>query len=61
MLAPHHVLVGAMRRDELRRAVERPAQRVGLRVEPALVDALVGDVEREPGALPMLSTALVEL
>ncbi|HWT24386.1 MAG TPA: hypothetical protein VN213_12850, partial [Solirubrobacteraceae bacterium] len=60
-LAAHHVLVGAMRRDELRRAVERPAQRVGLRVEPALVDALVADVEHEPGALPMLSTALLEL
>ena len=50
-----------MRRDELRRAVERPAQRAGLRVEPELTDALVADVEREPGALPMLSTALLEL
>ena len=61
LLAAHHVLVGAMRRDELRRAVERPAQRVGLRVEPELTDALVADVEHEPGALPMLSTALLEL
>ena len=61
LLAAHHVLVGAMRRDELRRAVERPAQRAGLRVEPELTDALVADVEHEPGALPMLSTALLEL
>ena len=61
LLAAHHVLVSAMRRDELRRAVERPAQRAGLRVEPELTDALVGDVEHEPGALPMLSTALLEL
>ena len=61
LLAAHHVLVGAMRRDELRRAVERPAQRVGLRVEPELADALVADVEHEPGALPLLSTALLEL
>ena len=60
-LAAHHVLVGAMRRDELRRAVERPAARVGLEVEPELTDALVADVEHEPGALPMLSTALLEL
>ena len=52
---------GAMRRDELRRAVERPAPRVGLRVEPELADALVADVEHEPGALPLLSTALLEL
>jgi WD40 repeat protein len=50
-----------MRRDELRRAVERPAQRAGLHVEPELSEALVADVEHEPGALPMLSTALLEL
>ena len=61
LLAPNHVLVGPLRRDELRRAVECPAQRVGLRVEPVLVDALVTDVEHEPGGLPMLSTALLEL
>ena len=61
LLAANHVLVGPMRRDELRRAVERPALRVGLRVEPELADALVADVEDEPGALPLLSTALLEL
>ena len=61
LLAAHHVLVSAMRRDELRRAIERPALRAGLRVEPELTDALVADVEHEPGALPMLSTALLEL
>ena len=47
--------------DELRRAIECPAQRAGLIVEPELVDALVADVEGEPGALPLLSTALLEL
>ena len=61
MLDANTVLVGSMRRDELRRAVELPAQRAGLDVEPGLVEALVGDVEGEPGALPMLSTALMEL
>jgi DNA-binding SARP family transcriptional activator/WD40 repeat protein len=60
-LGANHVLVGAMARDELRRAIERPAQRVGLSVEPDLVDALLGDVENQPGALPLLSTALLEL
>jgi WD40 repeat protein len=30
-------------------------------VDPPLVDTLVGDVEGEPGALPLLSTALLEL
>ena len=60
-LGANHVLVGPMRASELRRAVELPAGRVGLRVEPELADALVDDVEGEPGALPLLSTALVEL
>jgi WD40 repeat protein/DNA-binding SARP family transcriptional activator/energy-coupling factor transporter ATP-binding protein EcfA2 len=61
LLATNHVLVGPMRRDELRRAVECPALRVGLRVEPELADALVADVEDQPGGLPLLSTALLEL
>ena len=44
MLGANHVPVGPMRRDELRRAIESPAQRAGLRVDAALVDALVADV-----------------
>ena len=60
-LAANHILVGPMQAAELRRAVELPAGRVGLRVEPELADALVADVEGEPGALPLLSTALLEL
>lgn len=61
LLAANHVLVGPMRRDELRRAIDYPSDRVGLRVERELTDALVADVEHEPGALPLLSTALLEL
>ena len=61
LLGANHVLVGPMQRDELRRAIELPAQRAGLRVEPELVDRLLADVEGEPGALPLLSTALLEL
>ena len=61
MLGANHVLVGPMRRGELRRAIERPARAGGLRVEPELVDRLLADVEAEPGALPLLSTALLEL
>ena len=61
LLGANHVLVGPMRRDELRRAIELPARRAGLQVEPALVDRLIADVEGEPGALPLLSTALLEL
>jgi WD40 repeat protein/tRNA A-37 threonylcarbamoyl transferase component Bud32 len=61
LLGANHVLVGPMQASELRRVVELPAGRVGLRVEPELTDALVDDVEGEPGALPLLSTALLEL
>ncbi len=61
LLGANHVLVGPMSRDELRRAIERPAERVGLTVEPELAEALLGDVEGQPGALPLLSTALLEL
>jgi WD40 repeat protein/DNA-binding SARP family transcriptional activator len=61
LLAANQVAVGPMRRDELRRAIELPAERAGLTVERDLTDALVADVEGEPGALPLLSTALLEL
>ena len=61
LLGANHVLVGPMRRDELRRAIELPARRAGLRVEPELVEALIEDVEGAPGALPLLSTSLLEL
>ena len=61
MLGANHVLVGPMHRHELRRAIELPARHAGLDVEPELVDALIADVEAEPGGLPLLSTALLEL
>ena len=61
LLGANHVLVGTMTADEYRRAIEQPALRAGVRLDPALVDELVGEVLGEPGALPLLSTALVEL
>ena len=61
LLGANHVLVGSMRRDELRRAIELPARRAGLQLELRLVDTLVADVAGEPGALPLLSSALLEL
>ena len=61
LVSANQLLVGPMRRDELRRAIELPGRRAGLRIEPGLVSALVGDVAGEPGGLPLLSAALVEL
>ncbi len=60
LVGANQVLVGPMSRDELRRAIEEPARRVGLRVEPSLTEALIGDVLDEPGGLPLLSAALLE-
>ena len=61
VLSRNHVLVGAMERDELSRAIELPARRAGLEIERPLADALVADIIGEPGGLPLLSAALLEL
>jgi WD40 repeat protein/DNA-binding SARP family transcriptional activator len=61
LVGANQVLVGPLRRDELRRAIELPARRAGLTVEPALTAALIDDVLEAPGALPLLSAALLEL
>jgi DNA-binding SARP family transcriptional activator/WD40 repeat protein len=61
LLSGSHVLVGAMDREELARAIEQPAARAGLEVEHGLVDTLVSEVAGEPGSLPLLSTTLLEL
>ncbi|HEU5035039.1 MAG TPA: AAA family ATPase [Mycobacteriales bacterium] len=61
LIAGNHVLVGPMTAEEYRRAIVQPALRVGAVVEPELVDDLVAEVLGEPGALPLLSTALLEL
>lgn len=51
-------LLGPMSEPDLRSAIEGPALRAGLRLEPGLVDLLVREVEGEPAALPMLSHVL---
>ncbi|MEV6026419.1 hypothetical protein [Streptomyces sp. NPDC052036] len=54
------VLAGPMSRDELRQAVVRPAQAAGLIVERDLTTRILDEVEGEPGALPLMSHALLE-
>jgi len=60
LLATNQVLLGTMSAEELRRAIELPAQLAGVKVEPGLAEAMVADAADEPGGLPLLSTALVE-
>jgi WD40 repeat protein/DNA-binding SARP family transcriptional activator len=52
--------IGAMSADELRQAIEEPARRGRWELEPGLVDLLLREVGNEPGALPLLSHALLE-
>jgi len=52
--------IGPMTTEELRRAIEEPAQRAHWSFEPGLVDLILRDVGDEPGALPLLSHALLE-
>ena len=59
-LAGQQEYIGAMNEDEMRRAIEEPARRGRWEFEPGLVDVLLHDVGREPGALPLLSHALLE-
>ncbi len=55
-------VVRAMRSDELRDVVEKPATEMALYFEPAnLVDRLVDEVAQMPGALPLLSFTLSEM
>jgi WD40 repeat protein/class 3 adenylate cyclase len=59
-LEDHQALVGSMSEEDLRRAIERPAEHAGLLLEPGLVEGILRDVVGEPGALPLLSHSLLE-
>jgi WD40 repeat protein len=54
------VLIGPMNADELRQVVTGPAKLAGLTVERALLTKIVEDAAGQPGALPLLSHALLE-
>ena len=50
-----------MTRGELEAAISKPAEAVGLELEPGLAADVIADVVRQPGALPQLQYALTEL
>jgi WD40 repeat protein/transcriptional regulator with XRE-family HTH domain len=64
-IASHQEYIGPMTGDELRRAIEEPARRAHWELEPGLADLMLHDVGAdsghtpEPGALPLLSHALL--
>ncbi|MGW3071399.1 nSTAND1 domain-containing NTPase [Kitasatospora sp. NPDC001132] len=52
--------VGRPAPDELRRAITEPAARSGCTVEGALLAVLISTAAQQPGALPLVSAALLE-
>ncbi len=60
-LAAHQFLVGPLTGEGLRQVIEEPARRAGLTIEDDLVETILGEVARQPGALPLLEHALLEL
>ncbi len=57
----HQFLVAAMGPEGLRMAIEEPARVVGLEFEEGLIETILDKVEGEPGSLPLLEHALLEL
>ncbi|MEU0195647.1 helix-turn-helix domain-containing protein [Streptomyces afghaniensis] len=55
-----NLLVGPLGRDEVREVITGPAASAGLNVERALIARIIDEVVDQPGALPMLSHALLE-
>ena len=60
MMAANHALLGPMSLRELRETIEAPARSAGLRLESGLIEVILRDAAGEPGALPLLSHALME-
>lgn len=60
-IAAQQSLVSPMEQDGLRQAIEEPAWRVGLEFEQGLVPTILEDLANQPGALPLLEHALLEL
>ncbi|CAM3327654.1 WD40 repeat protein [Williamsia muralis] len=66
-LHEHHLMLGPIRRDDLREVISSPARKVGLRLEKGLEELMIDELCEEPGSdsyeagrLPMLSYALAE-
>ncbi len=64
-IAVQQEYIGQMASEELRRAIEEPAKHGNWEFEPGLVDLILHDIgagaahDQEPGALPLLSHALL--
>ena len=59
LVARHQEYIGAMSREELFRAIVAPATRGNWKLQEGLVELMLDDAGDEPGALPLLSHALL--
>ena len=57
-LNQNYLLIGPMEPEELGKAIQRQADAVGLRFETGLSNAILREVEQEPGIMPLLQYAL---
>ena len=60
-IADHQSLIGPLSEEELREAIESPAQLAGEELEPGLMELLLADMKGQAGALPFLEHALFKL
>lgn len=60
LISQEQEYIGAMSRDELFRAIVQPAALGDWKIQEGLVELMLDDVGDEPGALPLLSHALLE-
>jgi len=60
LVSQHQEFIGAMSREELVDAIVGPLDQGGWKIQEGLVKVILDDVGYEPGALPLLSHALLE-
>lgn len=61
LMSQSEVRVGPMSAAELREAIEKPADLVGLKFEEGLTETLIREIVGEPAALPLLQFTLLQL
>ena len=60
VVSQHQEFIGAMSRNELLRAIVQPLAQDHWKIQEGLVEVMLDDVGYEPGALPLLSHAMLE-
>lgn len=59
-ISQHQEFIGAMSKEELVSAIDRPLAQGNWKIQEGLIEVILDDIGYEPGALPLLSHALLE-